>query len=187
MFRTLFQNVLFSLAPRHEVAVHAYISTSDYFRHVASSGVFWPKAFARWWDSSLGVGANAKDKTTGCGFFRRLGSRILRGCQREMRYFSRMLNERFLWVTTTLPSRASQPIAHSKMGPFPSASFLSCASERSPWVLRACQIAPATWPISSSMVFPILHYLTSKMSGGACYAEKKARRKPEKQKTWVAQ
>ena len=101
--------------------------------------------------------------------FRRLGSRILRGCQREMRYFSRMLNERFLRVTTTLPSRASQPIAHSKMGPFPSASFLSCASESSPWVLRACQIAPATWPISSSMVFPILHYLTSKMSGGACY------------------
>jgi hypothetical protein len=36
MFGALLQNVLFSLASRHEVPVHAYISTSDYLGHVAS-------------------------------------------------------------------------------------------------------------------------------------------------------
>ena len=33
-----------------------------------------------------------------------------------------------LGVSTTLPSRASHPMAHSKMGPLPSTSFLSWAS-----------------------------------------------------------
>jgi len=49
-----------------------------------------------------------------------------------MGYFRRILKERFLGVSTTLPSRASHPMAQSKMEPLPTTSFLSCASESSP-------------------------------------------------------
>src|SRR6266853_6278142 len=86
----------------------------------------------------------------------------------EVDYFRRMLKDRFLGVSTTLPSRASHPMAHSKMGPLPSTSFLSCASESSPWVLRAYQMAPAIWPMSSSMVTPILIIL-SQLSPDDCH------------------
>jgi hypothetical protein len=82
------------------------------------------------------------------------------GFDGETGYFRRMLKWRFLGVITTLPSRASHPTAHSKMGPLPSTSFLSCASESSPWVLRAYQMAPAIWPMSSSMVNPIFIILS---------------------------
>src|SRR6266446_10913369 len=85
----------------------------------------------------------------------------------EMGYFRRMLKWRFVGVITTLPSRASHPMAQSKMGPLPSTSFLSCASESSPWVLRAYQMAPPIWPISSSMVTPILIML-SQLSPDDC-------------------
>jgi len=51
-------------------------------------------------------------------------------------------------------------MAQSNMGALPSTSFLSCASESSPWVLRAYQMAPAIWPMSSSMVSPILIMLS---------------------------
>src|SRR6266478_3286843 len=103
----------------------------------------------------------------GRGYFRRCGSRILHGFEGEMGYFRRMLKERFLVVSTTLPSRASLPMAHSKMGPLLSTSFLSCASESSPWVLRAYQMAPPIWPMSSSMVTPILVML-SQLSPDDC-------------------
>src|SRR6476646_9129848 len=86
-----------------------------------------------------------------------------------------MLKERFLGVSTTLPSRASHPMAHSKMGPFASTSFLSCASESSPWVLRAYQMAPAIWPTSSSMVSPILPML-SQLSLTTAIGDEKERR-----------
>jgi hypothetical protein len=36
MFRTLLQNILFSLASGHEITVHTDISTADHLRHVAS-------------------------------------------------------------------------------------------------------------------------------------------------------
>src|ERR1700687_3482723 len=78
-----------------------------------------------------------------------------------------MLRERFLGVSTTLPSRASHPMAQSKMEPLPSTSFLSCASESSPWVLRAYQMAPAIWPMSSSMVRPI-PIMVSQLSPDDC-------------------
>src|SRR5216683_7496342 len=81
-----------------------------------------------------------------------------------------MLKERFVGVITTLPSRASHPMAQSKIGVLPSTSFLSCASEISPWVLRAYQMAPPIWPMSSSMAAPIsLCYLNCALttaSGG---------------------
>ena len=67
----------------------------------------------------------------------------------EADYFRRMERERFLGVIATLPSRASHPMAQSKMGDLPSTAFLSCASESPPWVLRAYQMAAAIWPMSS--------------------------------------
>jgi len=78
----------------------------------------------------------------------------------EVGYFRRMLKWRFLGVITTLPSRASHPMAQSKIGALPSTAFLSYASESSPWVLRTYQMAPAIWPMSSSMVNPILSMLS---------------------------
>src|SRR6266478_1859973 len=90
-----------------------------------------------------------------------------KGVEGKTGYFRRMLKWRFLGVITTLPSRASHPMAHSKMGPFPSTSFLSCASESSPWVLRTYQMAPAIWPMSSSTVTPILIML-SQLSPDDC-------------------
>jgi hypothetical protein len=94
------------------------------------------------------------------GSFRRSGSRVFRGVRGKTDYFRRMLKERFLGVITTLPSRASHPMAQSKMGPLLSTAFLSCASESSPCVLRAYQMAPAIWPMSSSIVIPILAKLS---------------------------
>src|SRR6266478_9871156 len=91
-----------------------------------------------------------------------------KGVEGKTGYFRRMLKWRFLGVITTLPSRASHPMAHSKMGPFPSTSFLSCASESSPWVLRTYQMAPAIWPMSSSTVTPILIML-SQLSPDDCH------------------
>ena len=61
----------------------------------------------------------------------------------DIGYFRRMLKERLLRVMTILSSRASHPIAHSKMGPFPSTSFLSCASESSPWVIKSVPNGPS--------------------------------------------
>src|SRR5216684_822094 len=90
----------------------------------------------------------------------RVGRGLCVGFEGETGYFRRMLRERFLWVSTTLPSRDSHPTAHSKMGPLASTNFLSCASESSPWVLRTYQMAPAIWPMSSSMVSPILIMLS---------------------------
>jgi len=37
MFRALFQNVLFSLASRHEITIHTDIPTRNYLGHIASS------------------------------------------------------------------------------------------------------------------------------------------------------
>jgi hypothetical protein len=57
-------------------------------------------------------------------------------------------------VITILSSRASQPIAQSKIGGFPFVAFLSCESDDSPLVPSAFQMAPAAFPISSSIVIP---------------------------------
>src|SRR6266851_8586227 len=95
-----------------------------------------------------------------------------------MGYFRRMLKERFLGVSTTLPSRASHPMAHSNMGPLPSTSFFSRASESSPWVLRAYQMAPAIWPMSSSMVRPIL-IMVAQLSPDDCEMNSPALVPPE--------
>src|SRR5215470_7081873 len=58
-------------------------------------------------------------------------------------------NDCFSGVITFLSSRASQPIAHSKNGVFPFTSFFNWLRNKSPLVLSASQIWPATVPISS--------------------------------------
>ena len=67
---------------------------------------------------------------------------------------SRMRNDRPAGVITILPSRASQPMAQSKIGGLPFTSFFNCASDNSPLVLSACQRAPAVMPISSCIALP---------------------------------
>jgi hypothetical protein len=73
-----------------------------------------------------------------------------------------MLRERFLGVRTTLPST----------------SFLSWASETSPWVVRAYQMAPAIWPMSSSMVKPIL-IMVSQLSPDDCHGRRETKEHAE--------
>src|SRR3989454_8470868 len=68
--------------------------------------------------------------------------------------FKRMRNERFSGVIAIWFSRASHPIAQSKVGSFPFTVFFSSLRDSSPFVLSASQIAPAVLPISSSIVIP---------------------------------
>src|SRR6266403_1389736 len=72
--------------------------------------------------------------------------------------FSRMRKERFSGVITIWSSRASHPIAQSKVGSFPFTAFFSSLRDRSPLVLSASQIVPAVLPISSSIVIPLLSH-----------------------------
>jgi len=68
--------------------------------------------------------------------------------------FKRIRKERFSGVITIWFSRASYPIAQSKVGSFPFTALFSSLRDCSPLVLSASQIAPAVLPISSSIVIP---------------------------------
>src|ERR1700687_4411572 len=91
-----------------------------------------------------------------------------------------MRNERFSGVITIWSSRASHPIAQSKVGSFPVTAFFSSLRDSSLLVLSASQMAPAVLPISSSIVilFPShnphranTHHLRPIEAGEACFRE----------------
>src|SRR5487761_140581 len=54
----------------------------------------------------------------------------------------------------TLPSRASQPMAHSKTGDFAAACCFKLGKDNSPFAFRICQTVPAVVPISSCIYAP---------------------------------
>jgi hypothetical protein len=70
--------------------------------------------------------------------------------------FKRIRKEPFSGVITIWVSRASHPIAQSKVGSFPFTAFFSSLRDCSPLVLSASQISPAVLPISSSIMVPFL-------------------------------
>src|SRR5229473_6788356 len=99
----------------------------------------------------------AKQRQRGCGsaVFHRENNQIYEALVAfACCCFKRIRKERFSGVIAIWSSRASHPIAQSKVGSFPFTAFFSSLRDSSPFALSASQIAPAVLPISSSIVIP---------------------------------